>query len=112
MRKTILLFAATAFLATGSAYSSTGVPEEGTMKVQGNCSMCKKNIEGAAKSVKGVESASWNKETKELQFQYNEEQASPEAVSKAIAKVGYDTEKDKAKDKVYDALPGCCKYRK
>jgi Cu(I)/Ag(I) efflux system membrane fusion protein len=35
-----------------------------------------------------------------------------EAISKAIAQVGHDTEFDKAPDDVYNALPGCCKYRK
>jgi Cu(I)/Ag(I) efflux system membrane fusion protein len=28
-----------------------------------------------------------------------------------VAKAGHDTEKYKATDKVYNDLPGCCKYR-
>jgi hypothetical protein len=31
-------------------------------------------------------------------------------VHMAIAKVGHDTEMHKAKDEVYNELPGCCKY--
>jgi Cu(I)/Ag(I) efflux system membrane fusion protein len=34
------------------------------------------------------------------------------AIQKAIANAGHDTEKIKAEDKVYNTLPECCKYRK
>jgi hypothetical protein len=33
-----------------------------------------------------------------------------DALDKKLALVGHDTEKYKAEDKVYDGLPGCCKY--
>jgi hypothetical protein len=31
-------------------------------------------------------------------------------IHKAIAKVGYDTEMEKADDEVYNNLQGCCQY--
>ena len=33
-----------------------------------------------------------------------------DALEKKLASVGHDTEKYKAENKVYDGLPGCCKY--
>jgi len=83
----------------------------GTMKVEGLCGMCKTRIEKTAKDVDGVTKAAWNKDTKVLTFEYDAAKVKPAAVSKALAAVGHDTETDKADDKVYDALPGCCKYR-
>jgi Cu(I)/Ag(I) efflux system membrane fusion protein len=84
----------------------------GTLKVQGLCGMCKTRIEKAAKGVAGVTVASWDSKAKELHLHFDSEKTSLEAISKAIAKTGHDTEKDKADDKTYKALPGCCKYRK
>jgi Cu(I)/Ag(I) efflux system membrane fusion protein len=124
MKKLIYLVAATIFLAANSACSNSSVKSEqtassevqvketkGTLTVQGACEMCKKRIEKTATSVEGVSSATWNSETKNLEFAYDAEKTTPEAVSKALAKVGHDTDKDKAPDDIYNALPGCCKYR-
>ncbi|MDR2764728.1 MAG: heavy-metal-associated domain-containing protein [Tannerella sp.] len=82
------------------------------LHVNGSCDMCKTRIEKVAKKVNGVTSASWDKESQTLHLNYDPEKTSVEAVSKAIAKAGHDTEKDKAPDKAYKALPKCCKYRK
>lgn len=82
------------------------------MHVGGSCGMCKDRIEETAKSITGVSSAVWDIKTKQLHLQYNSELTSPDAVAKALAKVGHDTEKYKASDEVYNALPACCKYRK
>lgn len=85
--------------------------EHAMLGVQGLCEMCKENIETAAKSVEGVSTAQWNPDKKELHLHFNPQQTNIDAISKAIAKVGYDTERDKAEQAVYDALPACCKYR-
>jgi Cu(I)/Ag(I) efflux system membrane fusion protein len=74
--------------------------------------MCKDRIEKTAKSVSGVSSATWDLKAKELHLNYNPEKTNLDAVSKALAKVGHDTEKHKADEKTYNALPSCCKYRK
>lgn len=79
-------------------------------KVFGNCGMCEKTIEKAAGSVDGVAAADWNKETKMIEVKFDDSKTSTDAVHKAIAKVGYDTKKHKAKDEVYNNLPGCCQY--
>lgn len=81
-------------------------------KVSGNCDMCKERIETAAKSVAGVASAEWSTETKLLHVNFDSGKTSSDAIQKAIAKAGHDTEKHKAPDDVYKALPECCLYRK
>lgn len=81
-----------------------------SLKVQGLCSMCKTRIEKAAK-IEGVESALWDSKTQLLTLNYNPSKTSADAVAKKVAGVGHDTEKYKAEDKVYNALPACCKYR-
>ena len=81
------------------------------INVQGSCEMCKDRIEKTAKAINGVTSANWDLETKVLHLNFDPAKTSTDAISKAIAKVGHDTDKYKADLDVYDALPGCCKYR-
>jgi Cu(I)/Ag(I) efflux system membrane fusion protein len=85
--------------------------EHAVLIVQGNCEMCKERIEKAAKGVEGVSSAKWNVEQKELHLDFDSNQTNADAISQAVAKAGYDTNKDKANDETYNALPDCCKYR-
>lgn len=82
------------------------------MNVGGSCEMCKDRIEKVASEVSGVTLASYDLENEKLHFHFDGSKTSAEAVSKALAAAGHDTDKDKAPDEVYDALPGCCKYRK
>jgi Cu(I)/Ag(I) efflux system membrane fusion protein len=121
MKKLFFLLVAISLMATGSVCANPGstkngstdktVLKETTLLVQGSCGMCKKRIEKTAKAIDGVVSATWDSETKKLTFGYDTKKTSPKAISKAIAKVGHDTDKDKAPDDVYKALPGCCQYR-
>jgi Cu(I)/Ag(I) efflux system membrane fusion protein len=83
-----------------------------TFSVSGNCDLCKERIEKAAKSVKGVNSAVWDDKTKKMHVEFDNMETSSDAIQKAIAQAGHDTEKFKADDKTYNALPSCCKYRK
>ncbi|MDR1491123.1 MAG: efflux RND transporter periplasmic adaptor subunit [Planctomycetaceae bacterium] len=85
--------------------------EHAALTVQGLCGMCKERIEKAAKSVDGVSLAQWNGETKQLRLNFDSAVTSLDAISQVIAEGGHDTEKHKADDKIYDALPECCKYR-
>jgi copper chaperone CopZ len=80
-----------------------------SFKVWGNCGMCKKTIEKAAKG-DGVEKAEWNRETKIFTLVYSPAVTSNEKIQKAIAAAGYDTEKFTGDDKAYEKLPGCCHY--
>jgi len=81
-----------------------------TIKVSGNCEMCKARIEKAAK-LDGVVKAEWNKKDKTLTATFDQAKTNIEEIGKKVAASGHDTEKVKATDAVYDKLPGCCKYR-
>jgi mercuric ion binding protein len=82
-----------------------------TVKVWGNCGMCKKTIESAAKSA-GASQASWDSETKELQLSFASAKTSSDKIQQAIAASGYDTEKFTADNKAYDNLHECCQYER
>jgi copper chaperone CopZ len=79
--------------------------------VDGNCGVCKERIESAAKAVAGVASAEWDGDEKQLHLDFDAAETSPEAISKAVAQAGFDTQYDNAPGDVYNALPECCKYR-
>jgi len=81
-----------------------------TITVYGNCTSCKKAIEKAAKSVAGVESASWDKKKKTLNVLFDTSETSLNLIEKAIIQIGYDTEHMRAEDSVYNDLHHCCKY--
>ena len=83
---------------------------EASFKVFGNCSMCEERIETAALEVSGVENAEWDKNTKIMKISHAEN-VNIHHVHQAIADAGHDTEMHKAKDEVYENLPGCCLYR-
>ena len=85
--------------------------EHAMLGVMGSCEMCKDRIEKAAKSVEGVSFASWDLEKQELHMNFDPAKTNLEAISKVIAAAGHDTDKDKAEQADYDALPSCCKYR-
>jgi mercuric ion binding protein len=82
-----------------------------TFKVDGVCGMCKDRIEKGALKTKGVKSALWNIETKQLSVIFNEEKTSVETISKKVAAVGHDTKIIKATDEAYASVHPCCKYR-
>lgn len=80
-----------------------------TIKVAGNCGMCKKNIESAAKAA-GALTAAWDKNTKLLTVTYNAASTSTDKMETAIANAGYDTEHQKASNEAYSKLDECCQY--
>lgn len=78
------------------------------IKVNGKCNICKAKIEKAAKGVKGVKTAVWDKDTKVLTIDYNEKLTDVKAVEKAVATVGYDAGDEKANVEARKKLPACC----
>jgi len=80
--------------------------------VSGKCGMCEKRIEKAALSVKGVSKADWDLKTKKINISFDSSKTDLKKIHTAIAKAGHDTKLHKTSDKTYNALPGCCKYRK
>lgn len=97
------------FMGTISVFAASKTEK---FKVYGNCGMCEKRIETAAKSVDGVTSADWDKETKMIKVVFDDSKTDVHKVHMAIAKVGHDTEMHKATDEAYNKLPGCCQYER
>ena len=106
--KTKVLSLFVMLLMTATVAFATNKTEQFTVK--GACGMCETRIEKAALSVEGVTKADWDRETQKIEVVFDDEVAQLDAIHKAIAKAGHDTEKHKAKDEVYEKLPGCCKY--
>lgn len=86
--------------------------ETAKFTVYGNCGMCKKTIEGALKNVKGVRAAEWNQDTDEMVVTFNPHILKLDDIKEKIAAVGYDTDSHRAKEEVYNSLPGCCQYER
>jgi len=81
-----------------------------SFKVFGVCVQCERRIEKSLK-IKGVESAKWDVNTKMATVSYLPDVISLDGLYKTVESVGHDTEKEKADDEVYKALPECCHYR-
>ena len=88
-----------------------GTEKTETMKVWGNCNMCKNRIEKAVRA-DGAISADWNVKTKILTVTFDPSRTSLDSFSKKLSEVGHDTEKYRADDKAYNALDSCCKYER
>lgn len=93
-----------------SAHEMEANLEHSNFKVNGNCGMCKERIEKAALDIEGVYKAEWNDESKMLNVTFKKDKVKLSDIHKAIAKVGHDTEKERASDEVYETLHSCCKY--
>lgn len=108
MKNIITILAAVLITAT-SCTAQIKNPKTDTVKVWGNCSMCKETIEKAANK-KGTAQAVWNDETKQATITYNTKTTNLNEVLKRIALAGYDNAVFAAPDAAYNNLPGCCQY--
>jgi copper chaperone CopZ len=82
-----------------------------TVKVFGNCGMCKTTIEKVG-SLKNTAKVDWDADTNMATLTYDAKQTNQDAILKRIALAGYDSEKFLAPDKAYSNLPGCCQYER
>lgn len=80
-----------------------------TVKIYGNCGMCKTTIEKAG-NLKKVASVDWNKDTKMATLTYDAKKTNQDKILKRIALAGYDSDTFLAPDDVYANLHGCCQY--
>ena len=100
----IIFISANAF-AQQPATSSESIP------VHGNCGMCKKAIEGAAKGA-GASSATWDEKSKMLSISYDGSKTTALLIQQAVAGSGYDTRDVKSTEDAYKSLPSCCQYER
>lgn len=98
----VLAFVCTSLFAAAQA-------KQTTVKVYGNCGMCKKHIETAAKEA-GATSAVWNKDTKVLSLKFDASKTDTKKIQTKIAEAGYDTQDATATKEAYDKLDECCQY--
>lgn len=89
-----------------NAQSKNKVTE--TVKINGNCGMCKKTIETAANNK--TAKVNWDVNTKIATITYDAKKTNLNEILKRVADAGYDNEKFTASDAVYDKLHGCCQY--
>jgi copper chaperone CopZ len=81
-----------------------------TFTVYGNCGMCKSTIEKSVKGVKGIKKGIWDLPTDQMTVDYDPDQISLDAIKQRIADVGYDSDTHRAKDEIYNNLPGSKNY--
>jgi periplasmic mercuric ion binding protein len=107
--KSLKIFAVVAVCMALTTTSFSQKAKTEAFKVSGECGMCKKKIEKAAKEA-GASFASWNIQTKVLKVSYNTTAASTSSIQQRIADAGYDTPGFKATDEAYNKLDACCQY--
>ena len=98
------------FLAIANLSFAQQVKTE-TLKVSGECGMCKKKIEKAAKEA-GATYALWSTNTKVLTIRYSSSSTNSAKIQRKIAGVGYDTPDFKTTDEAYNKLDACCQYER
>jgi copper chaperone CopZ len=108
--KSFLLMTITMFL-SATIFAQFKNSKIDTVKVYGNCGMCKAKIEKAG-SIKNVSKVVWNEETSMATITYDSKKITRNAILKKIAAVGYDSEVFLAPNAVYKKLHGCCKYER
>lgn len=79
--------------------------------VNGNCGMCKKNIEKSALDA-GATYAFWNKKSKVLNVKFDTSKTNMQKIEQKVADKGYDTQNIKATDEAYFKLEECCQYER
>lgn len=82
-----------------------------TIKIYGNCEICKSTIEKAAFHKKHS-AAVWNPDTQMAILTFNSAETSENEILKRVAYAGYDNEKYLAPEEAYADLPGCCQYHR
>src|SRR5690606_16977587 len=103
------IYITTLLLLFSLAFVQAQMDSTRTLTVAGNCAMCKKRIETAAK-VTGVEHAVWNASDNLLQLTYDAAKVNLETIKKNIAEAGHDVENLVASQESYSKLHECCMY--
>lgn len=82
-----------------------------TVKISGNCDMCKSKIEKSG-NVKNVATVNWDEDSNMATLTYDASKTNQQEILKRIANAGYDSESFYAPDDVYAKLPSCCQYKR
>jgi hypothetical protein len=98
-------------LSTVNGFAQIKNIETVSLTINGNCGMCKKNIEHAGNADQ-MANVVWDKESKLAVLTYHSDKTNPDEILKRIALAGYDSEQYLAPDDVYAKLPECCQYNR
>lgn len=85
--------------------------QSASFKVKGVCEMCKTRIENGTIRLKGVKYSNWGIVSNKISIIYNSKKIKLDDIHKEISLLGHSTEKYDAPEKIYNALPDCCKYK-
>ncbi len=109
------LFAVLSFSSTAQAQTApakqTAANGVATVKFKTSavCDMCKTRIEKSMAYEKGVQSAILDVPSQMLTVTYRADKTTPDALSAAVQKTGYDADQKPADARAYNRLPDCCK---
>jgi copper chaperone CopZ len=106
-----ILMVITVLLSAVNSFAQIKNSKTETVKIYGNCDMCKTTIEKAG-NLKNVATVDWNKDTKIATLNYDSTKTNQDEILKRIALAGYDSEKFLAPDDVYAKLSDCCQYNR
>jgi hypothetical protein len=106
-----ILMVITVLLSSTFSFAQIKNATTASIKINGNCEMCKATIEKAGNDKK-LATVNWNENTKLASISYDSKQTSEQEILKRIALAGYDNEKFRAPDEVYASLPECCQYER
>ncbi len=107
--KTVKIILLLITLSGSIAYAQSKKNAEIKIKTSAECDQCKKKIESNLIYEKGVKFCRLDIPSKVVTVTYNAEKTSPEAIRKAISKLGYNADDVLADKAEYDKLPECCK---
>lgn len=82
-----------------------------SMKVAGNCDLCKARIESNLRPILGIYSAEWDLVSQMLKVQYDHQSIGVEAIKRIVLQLGHDIDGETAPDAAYEQLPLSCRYR-
>lgn len=82
-----------------------------SVKIYGNCSMCETTINKSG-SQKNTSEVYWNKQSKLATITYDSTKTTSDKILKRIANSGYDSDRFRAPDNIYNSLHGCCQYKR
>jgi len=110
IKNALLLFMVTLSIAISSCAQIKNAKTE-TVKIYGNCGICKTIIENAGNQ-KNVSQVDWNKDTKMATLIYDTTKTDQTEILKRIGLAGYHSDQFLAPDDVYAKLPECCHYNR
>lgn len=111
MKSIKILVAITLLLSFTACIAQIKNAKTETVKIYGNCGMCKSTIEKAG-NIKKVAQVDWNKDTKTAVLTYDSTKTNQDEILKRIALAGYDSDQFLAPADVYAKLPECCQYER